>query len=75
MAGVRRNYGDESRFDDFAFAIDGDFEFAFYYFIDFFLWMGVFVDGGALSEFVVGECHGRRMEVPSVPTGQALGFV
>src|ERR1700686_3140059 len=53
-------------------AVDGHFEFALDYFIYFFLRMEMFVNGRATREIVMRKRHARRVEIPSVPTGQAF---
>jgi len=57
---------------DLGNAVDGYLELALDYLIYFFLRMEMLVNGRTTREIVVGECHARRVEIASVPTGQAL---
>jgi hypothetical protein len=72
MASIAGNDGNNAWSRDLRDAVDGDFEFAFDYFVDFFLRMGMLVDGRAFRKIVVREGHVRRMKVASVPAGEAL---
>jgi hypothetical protein len=53
-------------------SVNGEFEFAFNDFIDLFLGVEMFVNGGAAFEIVVGKGHAGRMKVASIPSRQTL---
>src|SRR4029077_7277365 len=57
---------------DLGNAVDGYLELALDHLIYFFLRMEVLMNGRATHKIIVRECHARRVEIASVPTGQAL---
>src|ERR1700677_1793084 len=59
---------------DAGFAVDGHFQLAFGYFVNFFLRMEVFVNGRAAFEVVMREGHVRGMEIAAEPAGQAFDY-
>jgi hypothetical protein len=72
MAGIARHDRNHPWASDLCFTVDRHFHFSFHYFIDLFLRMKVFVNRRAALEVVMGKGHVRRMEVTSMPAGQAL---
>ncbi len=58
--------------DDLCDAVDRHLKFSLDYFVDFFLRMEMLVNGRAAHEIVMREGHARRVEIASMPTGQAL---
>jgi len=72
---VRCVGGDDSGgagFGAFFLAVDREIQLTFDDRLDFFLFVEVLVDGGALLKFVVREGYAGRMEVASEAAGFAL---
>src|SRR5580700_5985991 len=67
MAGIARNNRNHTGPGNPDLALNGHFQLALDYFVDFFLRMGVFVNGRAALEVVVGKGHAGRVEIASIP--------
>ena len=72
MANITWYDPDRTRSGDLRHAVYGQLEFALDHLIYFFLRMEVLMNGRAPHKIVVREGHARRVEIASMPTGQAL---
>lgn len=72
MVGVTRHDDSHSRFRLVSDSVDRDFEFTIKYFVNFFIWMGMLVNGSALVKIIMGKGHIHRVKIASAPAGQAL---
>src|SRR5579872_5867603 len=72
MADTGGHDGHEPRTDDLRDAVDRHLKLSLDNFVDFFLRMEMLVNGRAAHEIIVREGHVRRVEIASMPTGQAL---
>jgi len=69
---ITRNDTNHAGFGDLRHAIHRQLQLAFDYFVDFFLWMRVLVNGRPALEVIMREGHVRRMKITDMPTGQTL---
>src|SRR5215472_17189199 len=67
MADIARHDPHYTRSSNLLDAVDGQFEFAFDNFVDFFLRMEMFMNGRTAFEVVMGERHASGVKVASVP--------
>jgi hypothetical protein len=75
MERITRHDRDQARARDLSYTLDDYLELALDHFVNFFLRMEVLVNSCATFEVIMRERHARRVEVTSIPAGQAFdGF-
>lgn len=72
MAYARRHDRYQPRSGNLGDAVNSHLKFPLYDLVDFLLGMKMLVNERATHEIVMGERHARRVEIASLPTGQAL---
>src|SRR5208282_1143614 len=73
MARITGHDGHQTRAGNLRYAVDGHLQLALDHLVDLFLRMEVLVNCRAPLEVVMRKRHARRVEIASIPAGQAFG--